>query len=330
VILHPPVLALLLVALLGAATLAWAGVFSLSLLRHWNLASGARKQIELERRTYLVATVLALVMLAQGFALLLMVFNADRTAPLLVGAMCAFGSFNASVYGFPALYAKMALFFAAIVWLALHHADGLAPDYPLTRRKYALLLALLLPLALADAALSLAYFLDLKADMLTSCCGTAFNPEKASLSADAAAWDPQWALATLFGALAAGLLLGWLADGRQRLALAYGVFSAVFLAIALGAVVAAVSIYVYESPHHHCPFCLLKREYGYFGFALYAPLFLGTACGLASGALSLRPPASLRAALPGLTRRLRRASMAGLALFGLLCAAAVWHSALRL
>lgn len=329
-ILHPPVLALVLSSLLGAATLAWAASFALHLLRHWNLASGARRQIELERRTYLVATVLALVMLAQAFALPLMVFNADRTAPLLAGAMCAFGSFNASAYGFPALYAKIALFFAAVAWLALHQADTLADDYPLTRRKYALLLALLLPLALADAGLSLAYFLDLKADMLTSCCGTAFNPEKASLGADAAAWHPQWALATLFGTLAAGLLLGWLADGRPRLALAYGVFSAAFLVVALGAVVSAVSIYVYESPHHHCPFCLLKREYGYFGFALYLPLFLGTACGLSAGALSLRPPASLRAALPGLTRRLRRVSMAGLALFGLLCAAAVWHSALRL
>lgn len=333
-ILHPPVLALLLVALLGAATLAWAGGFAVSLLRHWDLASGARRQIELERRTHLVAAVLMLVLLAQAAALPLMVFNADRSASLLAGAMCAYGSFNASVYGFPALIAKMALFFAAVVWLALHHADTLAPDYSLTRRKYALLLALLLPLGLADAALSLAYFLDLKVDMLTSCCGAAFDPGKEGLGADAAALDPRWSLVALFGTLAVGLVLGALADGRQRaeqrLALAYGVFSAAFLAVALLAVVSAVSIYVYESPHHHCPFCLLKREYGHFGFALYVPLFLGSACGLAAGALSLRPPASLRMQAPALARRLRRLSMAALAAFGVLCAAAVWHSALRL
>ena len=100
------VLALLLTAWLGAATLLWAAGFATTLLRHWDLASGARRQIELERRTHLVATLLTLVMGAQAVALPLMVFNADRTAPLLVGAMCAFGSFNASVYGFPALYAK--------------------------------------------------------------------------------------------------------------------------------------------------------------------------------------------------------------------------------
>jgi hypothetical protein len=205
--LHAPVLALLLTAWLGAATLLWAAGFAITLLRHWDLASGARRQIELERRTHLVATLLTLVMLAQAVALPLMVFNADRTAPLLVGAMCAFGSFNASVYGFPALYAKLALFFGAVVWLAMHHADLRSTDYALTRRKYGLLLVLL-PLALADAGLAAAYFADLKADTLTSCCGSAFNPERTGVAAEAASLDPQRALGLLTAALAASLLVG--------------------------------------------------------------------------------------------------------------------------
>ena len=322
-------MALVLAALLGALTLSAAGVFSVQVLRHWDLASGARRQIELERRTYLVATALALVMLMQGFALLLMVFNADRTAPLLVGAMCAFGSFNASAYGFPALYAKMALFFAAIVWLAMHHADVQARDYPLTRRKYALLLALV-PLALADAALSLAYFLDLQPDTLTSCCGTAFEPERAGLGADAAAMNAHTALWMLAAALALTLAWGVLARWHAALAVGYGVVSVVFLAVAFVAVVSAVSIYVYEHPHHHCPFCLLKREYGYFGFALYVPLFVGAAAGLASGALSVCVPPSLRASLPRFTHGLRQLSLAGFLAFGALCALAVWRSGLRL
>jgi hypothetical protein len=328
-ILHPPVMALSLAALLSAGTLGWAGVFSVQLLRHWNLASGARRQIELERRTYLIATTLTLVMALQGFALLLMVFNADAMAPLLIGAMCAFGTFNASVFGFPALFAKIALFFAAIVWLAMNHADVQARDYPLTRRKYALLL-LIAPLGLADAGLSLAYFADLKTDTLTSCCGTVFTPEKAGLGGDAAALDPQTALTLLFVGLCVTTALGWLADRRQRLAVAYGVVSATFFAVALVAVVSAVAIYIYENPHHHCPFCLLKREYHYIGFALYAPLFVGAACGLASGVLSLRPPPSLQTHLVRLTRQLRRVSMGGFVVFGGLCGWLVAASGLRL
>jgi hypothetical protein len=232
------------------------------------------------------------------------------------------------VYGFPALFAKIALFFAAIVWLAMNHVDVQARDYPLTRRKYALLL-LIAPLGLVDAGLSLAYFSDLKTDTLTSCCGTVFNPEKAGLGGDAAALDPQTALILLYISLGVTTLLGWLADRWRALAVAYGVVSTAFFAVALVAVVSAVSIYIYENPHHHCPFCLLKREYNYVGFALYAPLFAGAACGMASGVLSLRPPTSLQTRLANFNRQLRRMSMVGFVVFGGLCALVVVMSGLH-
>jgi len=326
---HPPVLALLMMAGLAALAMAWAGRFAVDLLKHWNPALGTRRQIELERRTQLVATVVAHVLVLQGMAALLMVYNADRTAPLLVGAMCAFGSFNASVYGFPALYAKLASFFAAGIWLALHRADLVATDSPLTRRKYALLLALA-PITFADAGLTLAYFVDLQPDTLTSCCGSTFHPDRPGLAAEVSAIEPHTALWMLAIALPVVLVWGGAAGRSRFLAGGYAVASAAFLGVALAAVVAGISPYVYESPHHHCPFCLLQREYGYFGYALYAPLFVGASAGLASGVLSLQPPPSLAAWLPVRARQLRRVSMTGFVVFSLLGALAVTISGLRL
>ena len=58
-LMHAPVMALLLVALLGAAALTAASVFAVGLLRDWDVNQGSRRQIELERRSELVATVLA-------------------------------------------------------------------------------------------------------------------------------------------------------------------------------------------------------------------------------------------------------------------------------
>lgn len=329
-LMQAPVMALLAVAWLGALTLAWAGAFAVRLLRLWDPASGAQRQLLLERQTELVATLVAQLLAWQGAALLLMVVNADRTAPLLVGAMCAFGSFNASVWGFPALYAKLALFFGAGAWLALQRADRAAPDWPLTRRKYRLLLAMLLPLALADAALSTLYFADLRPDALTACCGSSFHPEHEGLAAEASSVAPAAALWALAIGLAAVLTWGALAERVKSLAPAYGLASLCFLGLGLLAVVAAISPYVYESPHHHCPFCVLKREYDHVGFALYLPLFVGASAGLASGLLSWRMPPHLGAELACQTRRLRWVSMGGFVMFALVGAALVLRSGLRL
>jgi len=68
----------------------------------------------------------------------------------------------------PALIAQMAVFFLAAMWLAINHVDIQAPDYPLVRVKYALLLGMA-PALVATFALESWYFLGLKADVLTSC-----------------------------------------------------------------------------------------------------------------------------------------------------------------
>lgn len=329
-ILHPPVLALTLAALICAALFVWASAFAVRLLRSWNLASGAQTQIDLEKRTYFVAVIMRFVAVAQLGALVLFVFNADRMAPMFVGAMCAVGTLNASLYGFPALWTKIALFFGASLWLVLDVIDGRGRDYPLTPLKYSLLLAIA-PLVFADAALTLAYFLDLHPDTLTSCCGKLFTPDRPTITAQMAAISPRAALIALGSAFAVVVACAAAANRSRTGGALYAAASMAFLGVALTAVVSAISLYVYENPNHHCPFCLLKREYGYFGFALYIPLFFGAAAGLAGGVLRALPtPPSLADAAPAMRARLTMGSIAGFALFMALAAIAIRRSALVL
>jgi hypothetical protein len=121
-------------------------------------------------------------------------------------------------------------------------------------------------------------------------------------------------------------------DNWHRVVLGlYGALSVEFFVVAITAVVSVLSLYVYEHPHHHCPFCLLKREYGYFGFFLYAPLFLGTALGLAAGVLGvLQTPESLRDEMPIFLQRLVIFSAAGFEVFGMLALWIIWSSRLIL
>lgn len=328
--LSPPILALLFASTLQAALLTAAALFAAQLLRRWDQASGQPAQIALERRTYLVATLIGLLLLLQPFTLALFVYNADRMAALFTGAMCAVGTLNVNPWGFPDLYARLAVFFLAAAWLILNHLDNQGWDYPLIRRKYALLL-LLAPAAVTEAGLAWAYFLNLRPDVITSCCGSLFGDSAGGVSHDLNALSPGAAMAGFWGTLAATGAAGvahllWGRGGRLFGGLALAAFP-----VALAGVVAFVSLYVYEHPHHHCPFCLLQAEHGHAGWWLYPPLFLATAAGLG---VALTAPqvrhASLATAAPALARRLTWVSLAGFALFAAVAGWYVGHSNLIL
>jgi len=316
VIFHTPILTLLLVSALSSLVALGAAFFGLGVLRHWNLASGARMQLVMERRTELVSTLFALVMAAEGVALFLFVFNADRMAALFVGAMCAVGTLNVNAFGFPALYARIAVFFAAAVWLVLDHVDRLGRDYPLTKAKYALTLALA-PLVLVSGALELSYFLGLRTDVITSCCSKLFTPANAGISDEMAAVSPGAALSALgiLGALVLASGLRALRSGRG-----HGLFAlcgAGYFGAALVAMVSTTALYIYENPNHHCPFCILKPEYGSIGYAFYIPLFGATALALGLGAVApFAHRASLAAPLPPVLKRMTIWALAGFLAYG--------------
>jgi hypothetical protein len=76
------------------------------------------------------------------------------------------------------------------------------------------------------------------------------------------------------------------------------------------ALISFISLYFYEIPTHHCPFCILQREYGYIGYPLYLTLLGGGVCGLGVGVLQpFRNGPSLTGIIPPLQRRLALVSL---------------------
>lgn len=281
-IFQPAILALLLADGVALLFMLLATLFAVKVLRHWDLSDSGPRQLAMERRTYLVSTLLGFVFITWIGSLLLFIFNAERMSPLFVGAMCAVGTLNVNPFGFPALQLKIALFFLAATWLVMNHVDNRAWDYPLTRAKYALLL-LILPIALIAAALQLGYFLGLRADVITSCCGSLFGNDAEAVSAELAGLPPLPTMILFYAVMGATLLGGayhWL---KGRGAVLFAGLSALAFLTALVAMLSFISLYLYEHPHHHCPFCVLKREYDYLGYALYLPLFSATALGIGVG-----------------------------------------------
>lgn len=314
---QPAIIALLMAAGVAVIMLLAAAPFAVQVIRHWDIRSGSERQLALERRTYLFSTLLAFVMLAQLAALLLFVFNADRLSVMFVGAMCAVGTLNVNGYGFPSLITQMAVFFLAAMWLAINHVDTHARDYPLVRIKYGLLL-LLLPVLAGSFWLEFQYFSALKANVITSCCGSMFSEESKTIAAEASGLEPLPALWLFYAGMAAAIgvaLWHWRQRGRASgylLALS----SAGGFVAAITGVLSFISLYIYEHPHHHCPFCILKPEYGYQGYWLYIPLFIATAAGLGAGAMQpfARVP-SLEKIILAISSRLSGLTAAGYILF---------------
>lgn len=314
---QPAIIALLMAAGVAVLMLGMAVPFAVQVIRHWDIASGSEQQLALERRTYLFSTLLSFVLLAQLAALLLFVFNADRLSVMFVGAMCAVGTLNVNGYGFPSLLTQIAVFFLASVWLAINHVDTRARDYPLVRIKYGLLL-LLLPVLVVSFWLELRYFMGLKANVITSCCGSLFSGEAKTLASEASGLEAKPAMGLFYGAMSAAIgaaLWHWRSRSRTSgyvMALA----SCAGFVAAITGVLSFISLYIYEHPHHHCPFCILKPEYAYQGYWLYVPLFVATAAGLGAGAMqTFAGVISLRVIIPAVSSRLAGVSAAGYILF---------------
>jgi hypothetical protein len=259
--------------------------FGLQVLRGWDIMSGSERQLDLERRTYLISTLVTWCFAVEILALLLFVYNAERMATQFVGAMCATGVLNAAPWGWTTLFLKIAVFFAGAAWLMLNRADNQAPDYPLIRVKYGLLIALT-PLVLLEAAAQLGFFLGLDPDVITSCCGALFTPEGEGVATTVSGLDPALALPALYltglGVLAAGLAY----RRSRRGGTAFAALGAAAFLAGIAGIVSTVALYVYEHPQHHCPFCILEAGYGFIGYWLYTPLFAATALALGVGLVS--------------------------------------------
>lgn len=315
-ILNPTIIANLLASYISSFMLVYAAYYGTQILKHWNIESGDELQLILERKTYLISTVLSYVFGLQLLSLFLFIFTADSLTPLFVGAMCAAGTLNVDAFGYPTLVLKVVDFILAGLWLVLNHADNQGYDYPLIKKKY-FLLVVIAPFIVLETILESAYFLNMHADVITSCCGSLFSSEKVNgLGSEIAALPARLMLWIFYGAmlltLGSGLIFYWKGKGGYL----YAGLSLLMFIISLMAIVSVISLYIYELPTHHCPFCIIMQDYHYIGYLLYILLFGGVVTGIGCGLLTpFREVASLKQILDGFINKLALASVVFYATF---------------
>ena len=312
---HPTLMALYTASLLISLMILYSACYGVQIQRKWNIHSGSDLQLILERRTYLISTILTYVFAFELITFFLYIYTADHLHTLFVGAMCAAGTLKVNAYGYPALIIKMANFITAGLWLILNYADNRAYDYPLIKKKY-LLLVVITPLVLAESFLQTRYFLLLRPDIITSCCGSQFSSGNATLIGEIATLPPFPTEVAFYLSLAACVAAGFYFHRKNKGGYLFGGLSGVHFIISTMAILAFISPYFYELPTHHCPFCILQREYGYIGYLLYAGLFGGAVTGMGVGVLMpFRNIKSLAETLPAFQKKLTIVSLTLFLLF---------------
>jgi hypothetical protein len=318
VILHPSILALAISSLLICLMVIYSTFYSIRILRHWDIASGSERQLELERRTYLISTIVSYFLALQIISLFLFIFTADSICNLFVGAMCAVGTISVNSFGYPTLLLKIITFILAGLWLILNHADNQGYDYPLIRKKY-LMLAVLAPLILLETVVQGIYFVGLKPDIITSCCGSLFSATARGIATEIASLPPLPMLTLFYVSALFTFAAGLWFYIRESGGYLFAVLSGSHLLVAIVAIISVFSLYIYQMPSHHCPFCIMQKEYYFIGYPIYIAILVGGVTGLGTGMLMpFRSVASLREILPRVLKNLTLASLASLLFLTLL------------
>ncbi len=284
--LNPWSLALTLCSLVVLVLGAVAAKTAVRVLRFWEPGSDSNRQIRLENEIWLSSTLVAYGLGFQIMTLILFMLAADQFCKVIVGAMCATGALLANPFGMPALLVKLVGVFFYGFWILLHQLDIRSEHYPLVRIKY-LALLLLLPLLVLDATLQTLYIAGIKPDIITSCCAVVFSDTPGSTTNLMTGFSQQGLLIAFIGSIIGLTVLGWTLLRRWQAWLAdlYAAGWLWFFVLSLVMITNVISSYVYAMPYHKCPFCILKPEYHYFGFALYGALipaaFFGASAALA-------------------------------------------------
>jgi hypothetical protein len=317
-ILHPAIIALLVSSGMISLLVLYAAWYGILIIRSWDIRSGSSMQLDLERRTYLISTVLAYAFGFQLISLFLFIYTADSLCTLFTGAMCAVGTLNVNEYGYPVLILKILNFILAGLWLIVNYADNRGYDYPLIRKKYVFLIGIT-PFLIVETVLQARFFLGLHPDVITSCCGSLFSGGGQNIASEISAFPANSMKVLLLIAMSVTIGAGIWFYRKQRGGYFFSGVSGASFPLALASVLSFIGPYVYELPTHHCPFCLLQREYGYVGYPLYAALLIAGVTGLGVGVLMpFKAAASLSRVIPPFQKNLVMLSLLFYALFSVI------------
>lgn len=247
---------------------------SIRIVRHWDMHSTSNLQYQLEKESYLAATIIKYIFILKIPLFIFFVYTLDSISNLLTGAMCGAGVVDATREGLPLLILKIANIYLFGLWLTLHYRDMSFESLPYSRLKFGLFIVGFV-LLMAEIYMEIAMFGAIDVDKIVSCCGSIYSSSSTSHLSHLFNLSNSMVVALFYGSFAL-LVVAYVVKSRYFFALS----NLIFLVVAIVSLILFFATYIYELPTHHCPFCILQSDYYYVGYLLYILLFIGTFYGI--------------------------------------------------
>ena len=253
---------------------------SINIVKKWNLSSTSQVQYKLEKQSFLVATIIKYIFIIKLPLFLFFIFTADKLSDIITGAMCAAGVVSSVSLSTPMFFFKILNLYIFGFWLILHHYDLKNEHQPYTRYKF-LLYIFGFFLLVAEIYLEISFFTSLDVSKLVSCCGTIFSATSTSSISWIFSIDKIYFIYAFYISFAF-LVLSYILKN----AIAIFLSNATYIVISIISLIMFFGTYIYQLPTHHCPFCMLQKDYDYIGYVLYISLYAGTFFGISGAIMS--------------------------------------------
>jgi len=258
------IIVFLLIELILIVLMAISQVNIVRIVRHWDFNATTPLQYALEKKNYLVNTILYFTVTCKVILFLFFIQSLNALAGIVPGAMCSAGVVGSNHYGNALLLLKLLLIFGFGLWLIVNKLDLASITFPYLKRKY-ILFTLLFVGVLGEFVLEILYFSNIPLTVPVFCCSVVFQAPRLPFGYTQTLLVLFFYL--LFGSI---LLLNYL-----KQTMASFTCNLLFLFIAYYAITYFFGLYIYEMPNHKCPYCMLQKEYYYIGYLIWGSLFLG-------------------------------------------------------
>jgi len=237
-------------------------------------------EYSLERRAYLLSTIIKFSLYVYIFLLFFFLHLVDSLSAIMPGAMCGAGIIGGSIYGNGVMILKFVAIIASMLWLFLHKEDLRRKDFPFFRRKLQLFIALY-ALIVLNYIVEILFLKSLNFEEGVMCCFALYGSvePRTFFSLDLG----YSALALL--ALYIAILVTTYLQKRALLAL----FLLLFIPLSYYALTYFFSSYIYGDMEHKCPFCILHQKFYFIGYFIYGSFILALYSALKGLIFNLTP-----------------------------------------